>query len=205
MRVLIVDDHAVVRQGIRRVLASLPGIVAWEASNALDAMELYRLQAPDVVVLDVSLDHSSGLELLQRLIAVDRAARIVMFTMHGDAAYVARALEAGAMGYVSKGSPAEELRLAVEKAAAGQRHVAPDLAVPATPSGTSAADPLSTLSNRELEILRLLGEGKTMGDIAVVLGLAYKTVANTSSLLKEKLGLSRTADLVRLAVERRLK
>lgn len=203
MKILVVDDHVVVREGVRRLLATLPDVQVIEAADARDALTEYRKALPDVVVLDINMDGSSGLEFLQRLRAHDKAARIVMFTMHDEPGYVARAIRAGAMGYVSKSAPAEELIAAVKQVAAGERYIARDLANSLAFGPNPAEDPYHNLSNREVEILRLLGEGKSIAQIAATFGIAYKTVANACSALKTKLGLERTADLIRLSLERR--
>lgn len=204
MKILVVDDHAVVREGIRRLLSTIPGAEIHEAATAQDAMELSRTIAPTVIVLDINLDGSSGLELLRRLKADNGAHRIVMFTMHSEPSYAMRALKAGAAGYVSKSADAAELVTAVQKIASGDRYLDRSTASELVFSQTFAEDPLHKLSNREVEILRLLGEGKSLAEIASIFGIAYKTVANSCSRLKEKLGVERTADLIRLSVERRI-
>lgn len=205
MKILVVDDHAVVREGIRRLLATISGAEIHEAATSQDAMALSRSVNPDVVVLDINLDGSSGLELLRRLKAENVAARIVMFTMHSEPSYAMRALKAGAAGYVSKSAEAGELVTAVKKIASGDRYLDRTMASELVFSSAFTEDPLHKLSNREVEILRLLGEGKSLAEIAATFGIAYKTVANSCSRLKEKLGVERTADLIRLSVERRIK
>lgn len=205
MKILVVDDHAVVREGIRRLLATISGAEIHEAATAQDAMTLSRQVAPDVIVLDINLDGSSGLELLRRLKAENVAARIVMFTMHSEPSYAMRALKAGAAGYVSKSAEAGELVTAVKKIASGDRYLDRTMASELVFSSAMSEDPLHKLSNREVEILRLLGEGKSLAEIAGTFGIAYKTVANSCSRLKEKLGVERTADLIRLSVERRIR
>lgn len=205
MKILVVDDHAVVREGIRRLLATISGAEIHEAATAQDALALSRSVAPDVIVLDINLDGSSGLELLRRLKADNVAARIVMFTMHSEPSYAMRALKAGAAGYVSKSAEAGELVTAVKKIASGDRYLDRSMASELVFSAAFTEDPLHKLSNREVEILRLLGEGKSLAEIASTFGIAYKTVANSCSRLKEKLGVERTADLIRLSVERRIR
>jgi DNA-binding NarL/FixJ family response regulator len=205
MKILVVDDHAVVREGIRRLLASISGAEIHEAGNSQEALTLCRSLVPDVVVLDINLDGSSGLELLRRLKSEEIPARIVMFTMHSEPSYAMRALKAGAAGYVSKSADADELVAAVKKVAGGDRYLDRLMASDLVFSSAVTEDPLHKLSNREVEILRLLGEGKSFAEIAATFGIAYKTVANSCSRLKEKLGVERTADLIRLSVERRIK
>jgi two-component system, NarL family, invasion response regulator UvrY len=205
MKILVVDDHAVVREGIRRLLATISGADIHEASNSQEALTLCRSLVPDVVVLDINLDGSSGLELLRRLKSEETPARIVMFTMHSEPSYAMRALKAGAAGYVSKSADADELVTAVKKVAVGDRYLDRLMASDLVFSSAVTDDPLHKLSNREVEILRLLGEGKSFAEIARTFGIAYKTVANSCSRLKEKLGVERTADLIRLSVERRIR
>lgn len=203
MKILIVDDHAVVREGARRLLATLPGAEITEAANARDALNEYRRSPPDLVILDINLEASSGLEFLQRLRALSRSVRVIMFSMHSNASYVSRALSAGAMGYVGKSAPASELIEAVSQVMAGRVYVDRELKSSFDAATAEAADPLQNLTNREVEILRLLGEGKSIAQMATIFGVAYKTVANSMSLLKAKLGLTHTADLIRLSLERR--
>lgn len=202
MKILIVDDHAIVREGARRLLATLPGAEIFEAATTHEALTAFRAHRPSVVVLDINLDTSSGLELLARLRGEDRTVKIVMFTMHAEPSYAMRAFRAGASGYVSKSASADELIAAIRKVMEGYRYIDRDLAneLALLPPGE---DPLGALTNREVEILRLLGEGKSISEIAQVFGIAYKTVANSCTRLKEKLGLDRTADLIRLSIESR--
>ena len=181
MKILVIDDHGIVREGVRRLLGTIPGSEVVEAGTAQQGLSKLRSEVPDVVVLDINLNGSSGLELLQRLKNENKTTRIVMFTMYSEAGYVSRALRGGASGYVSKSAPADELVF----------------------SASNEEDPLQKLSNREMEILRLLGEGKSLLEIANTFGIAYKTVANSCSRLKEKLGLERTTDLIRFSLQNR--
>lgn len=205
MKVLIVDDHAVVREGVSRLISTIAGAQIHTASTSYDAIATLRKEAPDVIVLDINLGGSSGLELLQRFRHEQNSARVVMFTMYSDANYATRALRAGALGYVSKAAAADELITAIKCAARGESYVERELAEEIAYLEPSSPDPLQNLTNREAEILRLLGEGKSLQQIADTFGIAYKTVANSCSRLKEKLGLERTADLIRLSVENSLK
>lgn len=203
MKVLIVDDHAVVRQGVQRLLSSLPGAQVSEAGSPQEALSKFKSERPNVVVLDINLNAGSGLELLKRFQIENAASRIVMFSMHAEPIYASRAIKSGAFGYVSKSAGADELVTAVSKAASGERYVDPDTASKLALNLYPTEDPLQSLTNREVEILRLLGDGKSLSAIAETLGIAYKTVANSCSRLKEKLGLERTADLIRLSLETR--
>lgn len=203
MKILIVDDHVVVREGVRRLLSVWPDAEIFDAKSVDEGLDAYRSCRPDVVVLDINLDSGSGLDLLQKLRNEDKQARIVMFSMHDDPSYAQRALRSGASGYVSKSAAADELVIAVKKVSDGGRYVDQELArqLALAPSGPD--DPMSALTNREMEILRLLGEGKSITEIAQYFGVAYKTVANSCTRLKEKLGLERTPDLIRLSIESR--
>lgn len=203
MKILVVDDHAVVREGVRRLLNSMPLVEVLEAATAQEALATLRKEMPHIVILDINLNGSSGLELLQRLKGEQKNVRIIMFTMYSEPNYVLRALRAGASAYVSKSAPAGEVLTAVRSVIEGERYVGPDAATALAFASPGLEDPLEKLSNREIEILRLLGEGKSLSQIAATFGIAYKTVANTCCRLKEKLGLERTADLVRFSLESR--
>lgn len=203
MKILIVDDHAVLREGAARLLSTIPGSQIFQAATGHEALALMRKEQPQIVVLDIGLGNSSGLELLQRFKIEDKTVRVVMFTMHTEAAYAVRALRAGALGYVSKSSPASELVTAVKQVAAGERYVDREMANDLAFASAGTDNPLEKLTNREVEILRLLGEGKSLTQIANTFGIAYKTVVNSCGRVKEKLGLERTADLIRVSIESR--
>jgi len=203
MKVLIIDDHVIVREGVRRLLAPYREVNVIEAASAREGSTLFRSNQPDVVLLDLNLPNGSGLELLRRMRAEDNGARILVFSMHGEPLYVARALEAGASGYVSKSAPAAELVSAIQKVAAGGRYVEHEIAAQLVINQYSGQGPLHLLTTREADIMRQLGEGKTLAAIASSLGLTYKTVANACSVIKAKLGVERVADLIRLALEMR--
>ncbi len=201
MKILIVDDHAIVRDGLRRMLATVQQVEVVEAATGRDALTLARLERPDLVILDLNLPGLGGLELISRLLLDDRARRILVLSMHAEPLYAARALDAGATGYLSKNASPDELLEAVRKVAAGGRYVEADIAQAIAVRGADAGEPIGRLSTRDLEILRLLAAGKSLAEIADALGVGYKTVANTCTQIKTKLGLSRTADLVRFSVE----
>jgi len=201
MKILVVDDHAVVRAGLKRLLAALPDALIVEAETGRDAIARYREQKPALVVLDLNLPGVGGLELLRRLLLEDPAACVLVFSMHTEAIYVSRAIQAGARGYVSKNAPPDELLVAVERLTEGGRYIESALAQELALQSIPVGQPLQTLTERDLEILRLLGEGKSLAEIAEELGVGYKTVANTCTQIKSKLGVSRTADLIRLSIE----
>ncbi len=200
-RILLVDDHAVVREGYRRLLEDEPGIeVVGEAINAAQACEQARLVGPDVVVMDIALPGVSGIEATRRMLKDQPHLRILMFSMYDDAIYARRALEAGALGYLSKASAPEVLVQAIHAVSRGERYVSSDVV---TNMAQSAAQPgrseIEALSPREFEILRLLVQGETVRSISEKLALSEKTVANHQSAIREKLGARNSAQLARLA------
>jgi two-component system invasion response regulator UvrY len=201
MKVLVVDDHAVVRDGLRRLLASLPNVEIFDAATGREALTLVQRQAPDLILLDLHLPGIGGIELLRRLLVINPEARILVFSMHAETMYAARALQAGARGYVSKNASPEELQTALQRVIDGGRYVEREIAQELALHGPSNADPWNKLSERDLEILRLLSEGRSLAQIAAAIGVSYKTVANLCTQIKAKLGVTRTADLVRLSIE----
>ena len=200
MKVLLVDDHTIVREGLRRLLGALVGCEIHEASNGRDAIALARSHRFDLIMLDLNMPELGGLELLRRL-RQHAGWPILVFSMHAELIYVTRAMEAGAQGYLSKNASPDELLAAVRKVAAGGRYVENELAQALALEPAGAAQSLDRLSARDMEILRQLAAGRSLGEIAAVLGLRYKTIANTCTLIKAKLGVARTADLVRIALE----
>ena len=201
MKILLVDDHAIVRAGLRGLLATMSRTELVEAATGEDALALVRAARPDLVILDLNLPGIGGLELVRRLLAEDRTARLLVLSMHAEPLYAARAIEAGARGYLSKNAAPEELLRAVRKVAEGGRYIENDIAQELAVQTVSATRPLGQLADRDLEILRSLAEGRSMTEIAGALGLSYKTVANACSQIKAKLGVARTADLIRVAIE----
>ncbi len=202
-RILLVDDHAIVREGYRRLLEDEPGIrVVGEAGNAAQACERARALAPEVVVMDIALPATSGIEATRRMLKEQPQLRILMFSMYDDAIYARRALEAGALGYLSKASAPEVLVQAIHAVSRGERYFSPDVAAN---MARSAAQPgkseIEALSPREFEVLRLLVRGETVRSISEKLALSEKTVANHQSIIREKLGARNSAQLARLAAQ----
>lgn len=200
IRVLLVDDHAVVRAGYRVLLRGDPELeIVAEAESGERAYQLFLKHAPDVVIMDLSLPGMGGLEAIKRIIARDDSARILVFSMHEDTAFVEQALQAGAKGYITKSSAPEVLLDAVREIAAGEvyldRRLAQDLAMMKGGSGR-----FSALSPREFSIFCLLAEGLGNAAIADRLSLSAKTVANYSTIIKKKLGIENRAGLVYLAL-----
>jgi len=201
-KVLIVDDHPVVLSGCRSLFASDNTVKIEEATDAKSGHRAYLARKPDVTVIDIKLPDVSGFELMRRIRKDDPEARIIMFSMTDDPALVVHAIDMGARGYVWKGDDPRMLVKAVRKVAAGDNFISPQLAEAVTFSGGSIkANPASQVTARELEILRLLGRGDKIAEVANALEISYKTVANTTSLLKQKLGAKSHSDLIRIAVE----
>jgi DNA-binding NarL/FixJ family response regulator len=204
MRILVVDDHAIVRSGIRRLLASRPGLDLHEAASGEEALEQVRAGAFRLLILDLNLPGLGGLELLRRLRKAAPRLPVLVFSLHTEAIYATRAMEAGARGYVSKNAAPEEFLAAVDCVLAGGTAIERDIAGEIATLENSDNAYLRPLTQRDLEILRLLAAGNNLGDIAAALGIAYKTVANNLSRIKEKLGVSHTAELIRIAIGRGL-
>jgi two-component system invasion response regulator UvrY len=190
-----------VRDGLSRLLSTHFTVETFEASNVDAALEIYHSVHPTLVILDLNLDGPGGFELLRRLLGKEPSAKVIVFSMHHEPLYALRALRAGASGYVGKSAPVEELLAAIRAVESGGQYVDRELAARIALSHATNDDPLQSLTLREVEILRLLGQGKSLTAISEGLGIAYKTVANICTHMKVKLGVDRTADLIRLAVE----
>lgn len=199
--VLLVDDHAVVRQGYRRLLEREPDIrIAGEAASAAQAYQEFCRLAPDVVVIDISLPDVSGIEAMRRMLAREPRARVLVFSMHEETIFPSRALEAGARGYITKASAPDVLVDAVRAVAAGKTYLSHDVAQTlALKNVTGSGARLQTLSAREFEIMRLLVAGDSVAAIAGKLGLGAKTVANYQSSIRNKLGAENAAQLLAIA------
>jgi two-component system, NarL family, invasion response regulator UvrY len=205
-RIMLVDDHAIVRAGFRRLLEQQVHCqVVAEAGDAETAYALFVEHQPDVVVLDLSMPGVSGLELVRRMAVRQPTARILVFSMHEDALLAERAIQLGARGYVTKSSAPEVLATAVADMMAGKVALSPDIAQAlAILKVTGDGDPLTVLSTREFEIFRLIARGQTVSSIATLLSLSAKTVANYHSLIKQKLGIASDVELVLLAQRRNI-
>lgn len=204
--IMLVDDHAVVREGYRAVLQKQPGLrVVAEAADGAEAYRLFKSSAPDLVIMDLGMPGIGGIEAIRRIRQWDKRARILVFTMHQNTAFAVQAIRAGARGYVTKTSPPETLVHAVMDVLAGKIAISPDidheLALSRIAGEASAADVLST---REFEVLRLLLAENSTEEIAETLHVSPKTVANLHSLIKDKLGVGSDIELVRLALRQGL-
>lgn len=202
MRVLIVDDHPIVASGCRALLAGEGEIVLLEASDAESGERAFASAPFDICVIDINLPTVSGFELARRILAQDDKARIIMFSMNDDPIFAARAIEIGAKGYVSKSGDPCDLVEAIRQVGGGGTYLPAAIARNIAFAGPAFAhSPLSKLTAREIEILRLLGAGKSLSEIAWLVHASYKTVANTCSIMRQKLGVRTSTELVRLAID----
>ena len=201
IRVLLVDDHAVVRAGYARLLKLAGDIeVAGEADSGERAYALCREHNFDVIVMDLSLPGMSGIETTRRICSRHPGTRVLVFSVHEEAIFVRRALAAGATGYIGKRAVADVLIEGVRQVACGREYLDPGLADDIVASAQDSTSPLACLSSREFEIFRLVASGMSVTDIAEELFVSPKTVANHASRLRAKLGVGGTAELTRLAI-----
>jgi two-component system, NarL family, invasion response regulator UvrY len=205
MRVLIIDDHPIVASGCRALLESDPTITVFAATDANSGYAAYFARQPDVALIDLNLPGVSGFEVCRRILQRQPEARIIIFSMNDDPVFAARAIEAGAKGYIAKSDDPLLLAEAVRRVAEGGGYLHPDMAreIAFLRVGSNASR-VSDLSARELEILRLLAKGKTMAEIADALRVSYKTVANNCTQLRQKLGARSAMDLMRIAIDAKL-
>lgn len=201
-RILLVDDHSIVRAGIKRLLATLPDVELLEAKTGEEALDLAARTPLHLLLLDLNLPGLGGVELLRRLLQASPQLPVLVFSMHAEPVYVSRALQAGARGYVSKNAAPDELLHAIEAVLAGRSYIEAEIERELGSAQGGAG--LRPLTKRDLEIMRLLAQGHSLTKIAATLGVAYKTVANTCGLIKEKLGVASTADLIRISIDRGL-
>ena len=203
-RVLIIDDHPIVLQGCRRMLEDVGVTDVIEAGDTRSGYRLFSGKRPDIVIVDLGLQDGGlgGLELIRRIRTDDIHVRILVFSMHSDPVIVARALRAGASGYVVKDTSPENFIEAFKKVRLGMRYLSDDLAMRVAFTNTPGRqNPLADLTPRELQTLSLLAEGKPYNRIAAELNVSYKTVVNVCSQLKQKLNVENLPELIRIAVQ----
>ena len=207
MRILIVDDHAVVRDGVKTIIGERFGkVVLGEASTANEALELARQEEWDAVVLDISLGARSGLEVLKELKHLRPKLPVLILSMHSEAQYARRAFKAGAAGYITKDSSRTELLKAIDKVVEGGRYVSSALAeklVFDIERGTGGP-PHESLSDREFEVMCLIASGKTVTEVAEVLSLSDKTISTYRARILEKMDMKTNAELTHYAIKNRL-
>ena len=202
-RVLVIDDHPIVLQGCRQLLEDVGVDDIVQAQSLADGLILYRKHKPDVIIVDLNLGPGAlgGLSFISRLRLHDQRTPILVFTMHSDPAIVRRALEVGATGYLLKDTPSEEVLKAFETVREGRPYLSHDLATEvAFMEARGTTNPLGPMTVRELQTLALVAEGKTFKVIAERLHVSYKTVANTCTQLKAKLGVRTLPELMRIAI-----
>ena len=199
MNILLIDDHAIVRAGLHQMLGTMLDATVHEAADGEAALAALATLRPDLVLLDLELPGLGGLALLPRLTAT--GLRVLVLSMHTEPVYAQRALGGGALGYVSKNTAPEELLSAVRAVAGGRRYLEQRIAQELALQRVEAGGRLHRLTDRDLEITRHLAAGRSLQEIADILGVSYKTVANTTGLIRAKLGMARTAHLIRWAIE----
>lgn len=207
IRIMIVDDHAIVREGLRRILGATPDlIVAGEAEDGLAALSQLEECKPDVVLVDISMPGMSGIELIGRIHQADPQIAILVLSMHKEEQFAVRALKAGAAGYLTKDCALEQLTQAIHKVVSGGRFITPEvaeaLANVIVPSLVET--PHKQLSNREFQVFRMLASGKSINDIAQELSLSANTVSTHKSRLMNKLGVDNNAALVHYAIRHQI-
>ena len=205
MRVLIVDDHPIIASGCRALLETSSSVEIVEASDAKAGFGAFLAHKPDVAIIDINLPDYSGLELLRRILQREPDARLIIFSMNDDPVIASRAIEAGAKGYIAKNDDPSLFADAVKSVAEGGTYLHPAMArqIAFLRAGANATM-VSSLSGRELEILRLIAAGRTMAQIADALNVSYKTIANNCTQLKQKLGARSSMDLMRIALGARI-
>jgi two-component system, NarL family, invasion response regulator UvrY len=207
IKVLIADDHAILRRGLKEILVrALDGVICGEAEDAQQALTEVQKQTWDLVILDISMPGRSGLDLLNDLQRAQPKVPVLVLSMHAEDQYGKRVLKAGAAGYMNKESAPEELIKAMQKVLAGGRYVSPALAEELAKALSQDAERPSheTLSSREFEILRMIASGKTVSQIAGELHLSATTVSTYRTRILGKLKLATSAELIRYALQNRL-
>jgi len=203
IRVMLVDDHDLIRYGLRRLLEDQSGIeVVDEASSGEEALEKVRTVKPDVVLMDINMPGIGGFEATSRLNKTGASCKVIVLTVHSEGPLPKRILEAGAMGYLTKGSPVEEMVEAIQRVNAGQRYIAPSiaqqLALSMLPGESSLLD---LLSQRELQVLIMISQGMRTNAISDKLALSPKTVSTYRKRLHEKLDVSNDVEMMHMAIK----
>jgi DNA-binding NarL/FixJ family response regulator len=208
IRVLIADDHTLVRAGIKSLLEKLPGIVVVaEASNGGEVLSLVAKHQPRVVLMDIAMPNLNGLDATRQITELHADVRVVMLSIYSDEEHVYQALQAGASGYLLKGASIEELDLAIRSAARGETFLSPQVSRPVIDEyirRTHASRPGELLSTRQRQVLQLIAEGKTMKQVALELGISVKTVETHRAQLMDRLNIHDVAGLVRYAIRKGL-
>lgn len=198
IRVLIVDDHAIVRQGLRRILDEAQGMrVGGEAENGVEALQMMREEKWDVVLLDISMPEKNGIDTLKQIMDRNKEAKVLILSMYPEDQHAVRLMKAGASGYLTKETAPEQLVEAIRKVVAGKKHISPTLAelLLLECGFDSGKPPHEILSDREYQVLRLLGSGKNVSDVAEALSLSVKTISTYRTHILDKMKLKNNAEL----------
>lgn len=207
IRIVIADDHALIREGVRKILRRQPDLeIIGDAGNGSELLGILRDAEPDLLILDISLPGRSGIDLLGDIKKLRPALRVLVLSMHEEERFAVRVLKSGAAGYVCKSSAADELVTAIRKVVAGGRYVSPAVAeiLASQLNDPAGQAPHERLTNRELQILSMIGTGKAVKQIASELGISINTVATHRAHILKKMDMGSSAALVRYAVERSL-
>ena len=202
IRLVLADDHVLVRQGLRKLLESAGFVVAGEAADGREAVRLVHVENPDLAVIDIGMPQFNGLNAALELTRSHPHVRLIVLTQHGESQYVSEALRCGVKGYVLKSQAARDLVRAIEGVSRGEVYLSPGVASAVADACASPAGGVDGLSVRERQVLQLIAEGASTKDIAVQLGISAKTVESHRSKLMRKLDIHDTAGLVRYAIRR---
>lgn len=202
VKVLVIEDHPIVRDGCRRMCSRRPDLVTMDAATAEEGLAANRDFKPDVIILDIGLGEMNGFDILPKLVADNKDARVIVFSMYEAARFVTRALDLGAHGYVTKNDDPNAILAAIDKVRTGAIYLGQSVAQTlALASRERSADPLRELTDRERQVVSLLGDGKNLSEISSLLDIGYKTAANTVASIKQKLGIATSPALIKFAVE----
>lgn len=206
MRVLIADDHAIVRKGLRQIAEESGQISVGEASNGQEALDKLRQERWDALVLDINMPGRHGLDVLQAVRDVQPGLPVLVLSVHPEDQYAMRVLKAGASGYMNKDAAPDELVQAIQKVVAGGKYISPSLAekLAFEISGNTEKEPHEKLSDREYRVLVMIGAGRSVGQIADDLALSVKTVSTYRSRVLEKMNLNTNADMIRYVIDHNL-
>ena len=208
IRVLVVDDHAIVRQGLRRILEEATGVkFGGEAPNGVEALKMIRTEKWDVILLDISMPEKNGIDTLKQIMDGSKAARVLILSMYPEDQYAVRLMKAGASGYLTKDAAPERLVEAIFNVVAGKKYISPTLAelLLQECGNDSGKLPHETLSDREYQVLRLIGSGKKVSEIAEMLLLSVKTISTYRTHILEKMQLRNNAELTYYVMQNGLK
>jgi two-component system, NarL family, invasion response regulator UvrY len=207
IRILIADDHGIVRKGLKQIVEdSEDMVVAGEAADGQQLLDLVRGESFDVIILDLAMPGRGGLDILRELKSEKRAIKVIVLSMYPEEQYAIRCLRDGASAYLTKGSPPEELVLAIKTVAAGRKYITSSVAdqLASHIDQSSLRLPHETLSDREMQVLLLIGGGKQVMEIARILSLSVKTVSTYRHRILEKTGLTSNAQIIRYALQNKL-